>query len=209
MTDMEIFEIKDEKQFSDAMSIYNEAFPPAERRPESELRKNLIKYNEKMFMAEEDGIPIIFTILWKVPGTDFLFLDYIAVKKEYRGRGSGSEFLKLLIDMDSIEFNHIILEVENPASGENIEQRQKRIRFYRKAGARIIKGFKYYLPPRNGVEPQEMLLMVISKKNIKRISGKKMEQVLSLIYTHVYHKSEDDNTLQNVIKGIPDEVTLE
>ncbi|MEM0140018.1 MAG: GNAT family N-acetyltransferase [Ferroplasma sp.] len=210
MNEMKISEVKNDKEFAIAMQIYNEAFPPEEKRLESDIKKNLISNNEKMFLASKNGIPVLFSMMWQVPGTDFLFLDYIAVKKEFRSSGSGSEFLKTIFERDSnAEYNHIILEVEVPCKGTNREQRQKRIRFYKRAGARIIKGFKYYLPPRGGNEPQEMMLMVISRDSIKRISGNKIRNVVSLIYTHVYNRNKDDSLLLDLISDIPESVNLE
>jgi GNAT superfamily N-acetyltransferase len=205
-----ISEVKSDNEFNEAIEIYEEAFPPGEKRSVDDIKINLEKNNEKMFIAKYDDIPVIFSMVWPVKDTDFLFLDYIAVRKEYRGKGLGSIFLEKIFDIsENDSFNHMIIEVENPEEGDNKKQRKARIQFYRRSGAKTLTGFKYFLPPRNNNKSQEMKLMIISRKNIKRVSGEKIQSVLSQIYTHIYNMSSNDRTLTGILDDIPEDVILE
>ncbi|WMT51475.1 MAG: GNAT family N-acetyltransferase [Ferroplasma sp.] len=203
-----ISEVKSEEDFSNGINIYEEAFPASEKRPVEDIRRNIEKDHEKMFIGKYDGNPAIFIMMWPVNDSDFLFLDYIAVKKEYRGNGLGSLFLQKIFDIEE-GYNHVIFEVENPGEGDNKNQRMKRIKFYRRAGAKTLTGFKYFLPPRNNNKSQEMKLMIMSRKNIKKLEGEKIQVVLEQIYTHIYKRRSDDKTLNGILDNIPDDIQLE
>jgi ribosomal protein S18 acetylase RimI-like enzyme len=210
LDDVIISEIKSEEDFKNGINIYEEAFPPAEKRPVDDIKRNIEKNHEKMFIGKHNGNPVIFVMMWPVNDSDFLFLDYIAVKKEYRGKGLGSLFLERIFDLeDNDNYDHVIFEVENPEEGNNKNQRRERIKFYRRAGAKTLTGFKYFLPPRNNNKSQEMKLMIMSRKNIKRVDGEKIQGVLEQIYTHIYNRKSDDKTLNGILDNIPDDVQLE
>lgn len=75
---------------------------------------------------------------WKDCGK-FVLLDYLAVEPEARGRGTGSEVLKLLMET-AFAGRTVLIEAENPAcAGSLAEQatRKARIRFYQKGGMRL------------------------------------------------------------------------
>ena len=210
LNDVIISEIKSENDFNNGINIYEEAFPPGEKRPIYDIKRNIEKDHEKMFIGKLNGNPAIFAMMWPVNDSDFLFLDYIAVKKEYRGNGFGSLFLERIFDFKNNDmYNHIIFEVENPDEGNNRIQRKERIKFYQRAGAKTLTGFKYFLPPRNNNKSQEMKLMILSRKNIKRLDGEKIQNVLEQIYIHIYNKKSDDKILNNILDNIPDEIQLE
>jgi predicted N-acetyltransferase YhbS len=210
LDNVNISEVKSEEDFNNGINIYEEAFPPGEKRPVDDIKKNIEKNHEKMFIGKQNGNPVMFVMLWPVNDLDFLFLDYIAVKKEYRGNGLGSLFLKRIFDLDdSAGYNHVIFEVENPEEGDNKTQRRARVQFYRRAGAKTLTGFKYFLPPRNNNKSQEMKLMIMSRKNMKRFDGEKIQAVLEQIYTHIYNKKSDDKTLNGILDAIPDNIKLE
>ncbi len=210
LDNVRISEVKSEEDFNEGINIYEDAFPPGEKRSVEDIRKNIEENHEKMFIGKHDKNPVMFVMMWPINNSDFLFLDYIAVKKEYRGNGLGSMFLESIFNLeDNDGYNHVIFEVENPQEGDNINQRRERIKFYRRAGAKALTGFKYFLPPRNNNKSQEMNLMIISRKNIKRVDGEKIQAVLEQIYTHIYNTKNDDKILNSILDNIPDEIYLE
>ncbi|WP_337860427.1 GNAT family N-acetyltransferase [Ferroplasma sp.] len=210
LNEIKINEVKTDDEFNQAIKIYDEAFPEGEKRPVSDIKRNIIENNEKMLIAKYNDTPVVFSMIWPIAGTDFLFLDYVAVSKDYRGKGIGSVFLEKIFEISENDaFNHMIFEVENPEEGENKKQRVARIKFYRRAGARTVTGFKYFLPPRNNNKAQEMKLMIISRKNVKNVNGKKIQSVLAEIYTHIYNRNSNDKTLNGILDDIPEDVPLE
>ncbi len=192
-------------EFNEAIEIYNESFPDKEKRPLEDLKNNIME-TEKLFIGKYNGITIMLSIIWEIENTDYLFLDYIAVKKEYRNKRIGTEFLKNIFKIFK-NYNNIIFEVENPKEGTNKAQRIRRINFYRKLGAQELTGFKYFLPPRNG-KSEQMVLMMLSNNTDMFVDGKEIENILSLIYKHIYHREEDDTILKNIVDDIPEKIHL-
>ena len=56
---------------------------------------------------------------------------------------------------------------------------------------------------------QEMKLMIISRKNIRRVSGERIQSILSEIYTHIYNRRSNDGTLSGILGDIPESINLE
>jgi len=195
----------DDPQFNEAIEIYNEAFPDKEKRPLNDLKNN-INDGEKLFIGKYNNSTIMLSIIWEIKNTDYLFLDYIAVKKEYRNKRIGTKFLKNIFNIFK-NYNNVIFEVENPEEGENKNQRIKRINFYKKLGAKELTGFKYFLPPRNG-KIENMVLMILSRNQNEVLNGEKIENILSLIYKHIYHRNNNDETLKNIVNDIPEKIKL-
>ncbi len=192
-------------RFNEAIEIYNESFPDKEKRPLNDLKNN-INESEKLFIGKYNDLTIMLSIIWEIENTDYLFLDYLAVKKEYRNKRIGTNFLKNIFNIFK-NYNNVIFEVENPEEGENKNQRIKRINFYKKLGAKELTGFKYFLPPRNG-EIENMVLMILSRNQNEVLNGEKIENVLSLIYKYVYHRDNNDETLKNIVNDIPEKIQL-
>ncbi|MEA4924252.1 MAG: GNAT family N-acetyltransferase [Syntrophomonadaceae bacterium] len=77
--------------------------------------------------------------------TDYVLLSLLAVLPGFRGQGAGTAFLETLRD----KYSHkqaIIGEVERPelaSTSEEAKRRQKRIRFYEKAGYYLVPGIEY------------------------------------------------------------------
>ncbi len=66
-----------------------------------------------------------------------LFIEYLAVTKERRGRGIGSEMLRFFSDYAK-DYNFILLEVEDERRAKTRSERdtmERRLRFYTAAGA--------------------------------------------------------------------------
>ncbi len=80
------------------------------------------KYEKYQVMEEEDYVVVYFEQL------DYIFIDYILVSGNTRGKGIGGKVLNLFKEKGKA----IILEVE-PISMEDLDS-EKRIRFYEKHG---------------------------------------------------------------------------
>lgn len=69
-------------------------------------------------------------------GGRFVLLDYLAVKREDRGRGIGGDFLRRLAR--EMSFEGMLIEIEDPMLAKNAEQLKERLRrtdFYLACGA--------------------------------------------------------------------------
>lgn len=69
----------------------------------------------------------------------FALINYFAVLPEFRSKGHGSEFLKIICDLYSERI--LVIEVENPLAMKTDEQRTealRRIKFYERTDFRIL-----------------------------------------------------------------------
>ena len=151
-------------------------------------------------------------LLYPLEDTQFVLLDYMAVKEAHRKHGVGSEFLKNIYKITGYRDKLFLCEVEDPKTGTPQEQetRQKRIYFYRKNGAKILKHVRYLLPPLQGNTPTEMILLVISQSNrLLWLAGDAIKELVVQIYSDLYGRGEDDPLLTPVLESIQPQVTLQ
>lgn len=140
-----------------AIAIYEEAFPPEERRPTERwietLRSGLHRWSEaaeepdaeaypydtRPLMLEEDGRLIGFFVLW--PMQDFVYGEHFAIDKARRGGGYGSRLLReVLSHCGDLPF---VIEVEPPHSSDIAA---RRCHFYERHGMQLLSG-DYTQPP--------------------------------------------------------------
>lgn len=84
---------------------------------------------------------------------DFIFIENLAVKKDYQNQGIGGDMLKQLVDFDK----PIVLEVEDD------DRLEDRIRFYNRYGLEIYKGDYYYLPQINDDTNENKMFLMSNK----------------------------------------------
>ena len=117
------------KEKSDILNLYERAFPIEERLPVWLLRLALIKKSVKLtaYFCGEKFCGFTYAVAYK----NTLFVLYLAVEEGFRGKGAGSEILKILKQQNKT----IVLNIEPVFSkAENFGQRVKRKRFYEKNG---------------------------------------------------------------------------
>jgi len=136
------------EDFKVAWEIYEYSFPSDERRT-LETQKELMKnpgYN--FFIVKKNDNIVALITDWDFG--DFLFVEHLAVRKDLRGQGIGTELLT-----EHLKSRKVILEVERPSDDTTI----KRIRFYEKLGFKL-NNHNYIQPPYGeGKSPVPMFLM--------------------------------------------------
>lgn len=107
-------------------------FSPDELKPLSMIEKGLLRGEYAFYGFPEDESIEAYACLVILPEHRTALLDYFAVRKEMRGKGIGSEALRLLRNQLP-ELETILCEAENPAYAETPEEKQlrlRRIQFY-------------------------------------------------------------------------------
>lgn len=205
-------EIKDVRHidFKEAMEIYIDSFPPQERHTEGVIEKRAREKLYKIFVGRLERKVVFIALLYPLKNTRYILLDYMATLKDFRNKGIGAKFMKTLYkeleNNNSCDF--IIFEVENPAYGDNRENKEKRIEFYKRAGAKELKNVRYVLPPLSGDVPTEMMLMVLPKIYKKTIDGNMVKEVIIQIYRELYNRDRTDVLLNSFIHQITSDVEL-
>lgn len=138
------------------LKLYNESFPPDERRElkDEEHLANFIKMKGgkfNAFAAKDDDLFLAFLSYWTFEG--YTYIEHFAVVPEHRGKRIGALMLNHLFKEVS---PNVLIEVEKPEG----EEQKHRIKFYERNGFRVREEFDYTQPAYSSDKsPVEMLLM--------------------------------------------------
>jgi GNAT superfamily N-acetyltransferase len=194
--------------FSDAIQIYIESFPSNERQPLPVLKRRIEEGRSKLYVGFHRKEIVCIAFMYHFNKSDFVFLDYMAVTEKFRNYKIGSSFFSFLIEKVVSAEKYLLLEVENYLFGNNTEQRKKRINFYIRNGAYILKDTPYILPSLDNTLSTEMSLMIAPRYKTDHLEKKEIEIIFKLLYFELYEKTESDILLHSIIKRIPDKVIL-
>lgn len=116
----------------EALALYREAFPPAERVPEDDITR-LIGEGKIQATAFHDGDAFLggtISMCWD----DIFYLVFLAAHSQQRGRGVGSAILKYYRDLYPRHRHILELETLDDPHAPNPQQRVARERFYLRHG---------------------------------------------------------------------------
>lgn len=106
-------------------------FPKDELKPLSMIKKSISKNQYDCYGFYNEDVLTGYAFLFHIE--KLYLLDYFAIAENFRNRGYGSEFIKIL--QENIDSDLIICEAENPDYAKNDndkDERQDRINFYTK-----------------------------------------------------------------------------
>ena len=189
--------------FEKAITIYDESFPSNEKQPLSLIRKRVTENISSLFVGLFNDKVACMALLWDFKDLEFMLLDYMAVDKEHRNNKIGANFFKYLSDTINTCNKHMIIEAENYLFGNNRELRKKRINFYIKNGAFILRDIPYILPSLDGTVPTEMCLMISPRYKNECMDFEKIEKLIKYLYINLYNKTENDALLISILKNTP------
>ena len=110
-------------------------FPPDELKPLSIILRALSAGRYVCYGAVKDDRILAYAFLVRLD-PNALF-DYFAVEKDLRAKGIGSRFLQRMISGPLKEFDHVLLEVDDPDLAEDETEhsvRMRRLSFYLRNG---------------------------------------------------------------------------
>ena len=137
---------------TDFKNIYNDMlsqFPPEELKSFEKFQKIFGK-NYCAYDVVNGGTPVGYVILFE--SRDFIFIDYVAIFKEFHSNGFGGMVLETLKEKFAAK-KGCFLEVEKPDEQE--PNTLRRIKFYQKHGAGKL-GVNYLYPNENGALPMDL-----------------------------------------------------
>lgn len=136
--------------------IYQEAFPKIEQRTKEDQEKVFHHPLYRLRTVQEGAESIqAFLGYWEL--NSCLFLEHLAVKKEYRGNGLGGRLLKECIQEGKEAGKPIFLEIE-PVTREN-PITERREMFYRRYGFSANSFFYQQMPLKPGDMPIPLWIM--------------------------------------------------
>ncbi|QHL89127.1 GNAT family N-acetyltransferase [Nibribacter ruber] len=159
--------------FAQAWQLYEEAFPPEERRslPQQDTLLQEPAYSFNAIFHKKDLVGILG--FWQLPSV--VFLEHFAIHAAGRGQGLGEKVLQQFLAESSAP---VVLEVEPPAT----ELARRRIRFYERLGF-LLHSFPYQQPPYSPEKPWVPLQLMSFPKALALPAFETMVQDL---YRQVY-----------------------
>jgi GNAT superfamily N-acetyltransferase len=180
------------------LDLYETAFPASERVPVSDIINVLLarqqgKAGNDHLLAAVDGSGSLAGMAWVeiIRRCSAAYLIYIAVVSPLRGSGAGSRMMEEIVRrlrQEEPSLQAIIIELDDPAgyAGEEREIAEKRIRFYRRLGAKLLTGIHYIqrveffpegVPMRVAVLPLQEITPERAFEIARGVLGKSMKRV--------------------------------
>lgn len=194
--------------FQAAMDIYSASFPLNEQQPISTIKARVVQGSSELYIGRYGDETVFMALLFPLPGTDFILLDYMATLASHRGKNAGSLFLQYMVAQLTASGNYFLIESEDPASGNNRQERERRITFYQRNGAKLLSGVHYILPGMHGLEPTDMFLLVMPAYPGDVMDGNLVRSLISQVYEKLYNRHPGDPLLENCLRSIPPTVGL-
>jgi ribosomal protein S18 acetylase RimI-like enzyme len=189
-------------------NIYTEAFPPGQRVGFEFLIAAVNTGERRLFTAEAEGEVLGFAISVPLPNTRIHCLEYLAVKRGQRGRGTGSILLRTVVgDLAATENAlGLILEVESDHSGSEAEQglRRTRIAFYGRNGAHAVDEVPCFSAPDlvDGGTLEMNLMWLPAGNGPSRLSHPELLACVRGIYTQSYGLPPDDPLIEATLRSV-------
>ena len=199
-------EIDQKETLEEVFKIYEASFPANERQTLKTLKIRLKENKEVFFAAKISHEVVGIGFLFDLPGSDFLLLDYLAVKENHRGKQIGEQLFEFLKSYSKRHNKHLLMEVDDPEFGEDKTSKLKRIAFYQKNGALWLKDIKYILPALDGTNATEQILMLVPENSESEFSGEEIKALVKLLYAELYGISGEDSDIHLILQSVKDKV---
>jgi GNAT superfamily N-acetyltransferase len=202
----------DGEPFRQLFAIYAASITPREQKPEDWLRAMVVAPEYRVWIAQDAGRVLGFSILFTPPAKGFALLEYMAVSPERRGHGFGAKlFLRTAeraLTPQGAQLP-VLLEVDSDReASSDRDVRTRRLHFYRRLGCKKIAGLRYRMPLQGVGAAPEMDLMIY-RVAAAPVALRDLEQWLRTIYQDVYHVSPDDPRIAQMLEGLPEPVGVE
>jgi GNAT superfamily N-acetyltransferase len=199
--------------FRELFAIYAASITPREQKPEDWLRGMVVAPEYRVWIAQDGGRVLGFSILFVPPAKGFALLEYMAVAADRRGQGFGGELFRRTVKQAVTRRGSklpVLLEVDsNREASSDQAVRTRRLQFYRRLACLKIAGLRYLMPlPGVGPVP-EMDLMIHRAAPAAPLARGDLERWLQTIYQDVYHVSPDDPRIAQMLQPLPDPVGVE
>lgn len=142
----------DRSQCDAVRALFEEAFPPQEREPFSDLAARDRDGGAATVILADGGQPAALAVTSCLTSAGWSYLEYFAVTAGRRGSGVGGELWRAVRrDLAARgQPGRLVLEVEDPAGAADgspeRQVRERRIRFYRRQGAQPLPASGYRVP---------------------------------------------------------------
>lgn len=169
----------------------NKQFSPEELKEYDEIKQLIKDTKYELYIAKDNNEIIGYTIIARIGA--IIWLDYLAVLKDFQGHGYGSKILKKLKEKNA-ETKGCLLEVEKPNQIE--ENTIRRINFYKKFGAKKLE-INYLYPTKTGGFPMD--LYYIPYKVGSTPTNKEIKIIIKNLFTLLHSNIPKLDKIYNAI----------
>jgi GNAT superfamily N-acetyltransferase len=203
----------DGELFRQLFEIYAASISPREQKPEAWLRAMVAAPDYRVWVAQVADRVVGFSILLLRPVEGLALLEYMAVATERRNSGLGAELFRQTVEHAAMTQGPrlpVLLEIDSDREASSDRAiRTRREHFYRRLGCEKIVGLRYLMPLEGvGLAP-EMDLMIYRAEPPGPLPRGQVKRWLETIYRDVYHCSPDDPRILQMLRPLPDPVSVE
>lgn len=193
--------------FKEAIRIYEDSIPAAERQKISLIKERVKSRREYLLIGRFEDEIVSMALIWSLENSKFNLLDYLAVKESHRRKGVGTSLIKYILMEYVTGDRSIVVEVEDPKD-RALKNITGRVEFYRKNGAKELKNVPYFVPPLQGNYPNKMILMIFSNNPSTKMESDVVKSLIKQIYLDLYSRDAKDPLLISFITSVPSVVEL-
>ena len=181
----------------DFFEIYSDMltqFPKCEMKSKKQFSELLKNPDYCAYSIRISGIKAGYVILFKDKINKTLWMDYIAIFKKHQSKGFGTKIFETMKKTFS-EFSGMWIEVEKPDN--NRQETFKRIKFYKKIGAKLINE-NYIYPNRENGLAMDLYFLPYCPNNT--ICTEKMNKCIKNVFETLHYDVKDCDLIFEKIK---------
>ncbi len=195
-----------------ALAILTDAIPIGEQLASEHLTKLLARDDYRLYAYHERGCVVASALIYVPADENFVWLDYMAVHKDARGKGIGSKLFRALTDVARRErpaADWVLLEVDDDrvASGPVADTNRRRIAFYRRLGCYLLANVPYQFPSTRGA-PVPMRLMGCPLRPGAKLSPSLLQGALRKVFGVIHNREANDALLRWILDRLPPVLNL-
>jgi GNAT superfamily N-acetyltransferase len=179
-------------------------FPMNELKEYTHFALLLTNEKYKLLWAKHQEEIVGFALIYEFEHLPAIWLDYMAIDKNFRSAGYGSLFFNQIIQSKRDGFIGMFIEVEIPEEAQDSrEQQTRRIDFYERLGARRL-NIPYKLPTNDGGFP--MYLYFRPSATVHRLPKEQIQVAIAEVFDFIHSDVDDRNDiLKEISPFIEDE----
>jgi GNAT superfamily N-acetyltransferase len=182
----------DHPDFPAVIALYEEAFPAQERISIAWICRKLSSDKTQLWGGYVAQELVAIAMVDFLPESEAMLLGYLATASHLRNQKLGSRLLEHVIGLAMAQSQLLILELEHPDLGDDRELRRRRVSFYQRFGAKLLKDIVYLLPALDGHTQTEMVLMVVDPQHRRQLPSSFVRQLVRELYTRIYRQDPGD-----------------
>ena len=201
---------RDSRLFADSMAIIRGSISEDTQLPQPRLERLLAGGGYQLFAYADGEQAEGAALVYFAEGLRFVWLDYLAIRFDLRGRGLGSALFReiaALAAKRSPPPDWVLLEVDDDREGD--EQHQvtcaRRINFYQRLEAKLLENVPYRFPCAFAA-PIPMRLMVRPLRQDATLTSDDLRSVVREIFGEIHDRGADDDLLRWFEENLPEKV---